>query len=67
MPGSFNIRSHEKVVPECKGCQRIHKYLNGRVICNYHRFPHTMWWFGETCPQATHIKYRNDEDPVKEP
>ena len=59
-----DIHSHEDIVPECKGCKKIFKLLNGRFVCNHNGnvFPRTKWWFGEKCPQATHIDNK-DEDP----
>ncbi len=67
MPGSYSICDHEEIIPECEGCQRVFKCLNRRVICSYYPFPHTQWWFGETCPQATHVKHEDEEDPIKYP
>jgi hypothetical protein len=68
MPGPIpKIYNHEEVVPKCNGCRRIVKCVNGRLICNCCIFPYTQWWFEEICPQATHINYKNEEDPIKEP
>lgn len=67
MPAPFNVCDHEEIIPECEGCQRVYKCINGKLICGFYTCPHTQWWFGEDCPQATHIEHKDEEDPVKEP
>ena len=68
MPGPMpKIFDYGEVVSECAGCRRIFKSYKGKSICSYYVFPHTKWWFGEKCPQATYIKHKNKEDPIKEP
>ena len=61
------ITAHEDVVLECKGCMRVYKRYDGKIICATHTSPHTKWWFGSKCSQATHIEQPIDEDPIKEP
>lgn len=61
------IFCHQEVEPQCKGCKKIFKRIDGKIICNCHCFPHTQWWFGIDCAQATHTKQKDTEDPIKEP
>lgn len=57
----------EEIVPECQGCERRIQTLKKRMICAIHKYPLINWWFGESCPQATHINRKPEEDPIKEP
>lgn len=68
MVSSHDIFRYKEVISECEGCKRIHKTIYGKRICSCHCFPHTMWWFGDVCPQASHKEDRKPcEDPIKEP
>ena len=68
MPGSMpHISNHEQIVPECEGCEKIHRCINGKLICSSYICPRIMWWCQEKCPDATHINHDLVEDPVKEP
>jgi hypothetical protein len=63
----MSIYDHTEADPKCKGCENItERITDNKKICACHCFPHTKWWF-ENCPQATHIKKKNEEDPIKEP
>ena len=61
------IATHQEIIPKCKGCKRIYRRYDGKIVCATHCHPETKWWFGEICPQATFIKRIPDEDPIKEP
>lgn len=62
-----SIYEHKEIVPECKGCKKIHKRLDGKLICRCHCFPNTKWWFDDKCSQATHIKQSYKENPYEGP
>ena len=64
---SHNIKDHQKIVPQCRGCQRIFERYDGEIICNRNAFPDTKWWFGLPCPDTTALERKPDEDPIKEP
>jgi hypothetical protein len=60
----ISSQDHDEIDPKCKGCERILKNLINKDICSCHRFPHSKWWFGEICPQATHIKHETPKTPA---
>ena len=64
---NHSIRNHQKIEPQCKGCQRIFERYDGEIICSKHTFPDSKWWFGMCCPDTTTLEREPDEDPIKEP
>ena len=60
-PHNVTINDHREIIDKCKGCDRVmYCVITKMYICACHVFPHTRWWFGLPCEQATHIKDKEE-------
>lgn len=62
------ITNHDPIVPECEGCMRIFREINGekRLICRWCAFPKMQWIGGFACSGCTTIEHKPSEDPEEE-